>query len=215
MPVSVEILNSRGEAAGTLELSDALFAEAEQPQAVRAALDCYLARQRHGAAHTLTRGEARGGGAKPWRQKGTGRARVGSRRSPIWTGGGTTFGPRPRDHGYRINRKVRRLALRSQLGALQREKRLLVLDKIELDAPKTRNLVALRERLGIDVGLKVLVLTDAVDPDLYRAARNLGRKSWHPTRVLPLNNMNVFDLLVCDYLILTTACVKALEELYA
>ncbi|KPL12355.1 hypothetical protein AMJ85_01075 [candidate division BRC1 bacterium SM23_51] len=214
MPVSVEVVNSRGETTGTLEVSDALLARPENPNVVRAALDCYLANRRQGNASTLQRGEARGGGAKPWRQKGTGRARVGSRRSPIWRGGGITFGPKPRDYGYQINRKIRRQAMLSVLGSLQREKRLIVMDRVELEKPKTRNIVALREQIGIEPGRKVLIVTESVEPDIRRATANLGRRSDYPTRVLPMNNLNVFELLYCDYLILPTAIVKALEEVY-
>jgi large subunit ribosomal protein L4 len=214
MAVSVDILNSQGEAAGALEVSDALLGQPDRPQIVRIALDSYLANRRHGSANSRTRGEVRGGGAKPWRQKGTGRARAGSRRSPLWRGGAVTFGPKPRDFGYRTNRKVRRQALLSALSSLQREQRLVVLDKIELPAPRTREVVQLRERLSIDPGYKVLILTDSIDPDLRRAAANLGLRSLHPTRVLPLNNMNIFELLFCDYLILTADGLKALEETY-
>lgn len=214
MPVSVEVLNSQGEATGMLEVSEALLARPENPNVVRAALDCYLARQRQGDASTLARGEVRGGGAKPWRQKGTGRARAGSRRSPIWRGGGTTFGPKQRDHGYRINRKIRRQAVLSVLGSLQREKRLMVMDRIELREPKTRNVIALRRQLGIEPGRKVLIVTESAEAEIRRATANLGRRSGYPTRVLPMNNLNIFELLYCDVLILPTAVVKALEEVY-
>jgi large subunit ribosomal protein L4 len=141
MPVSVEVLNSEGGTSGTLEVSEALLGQPENPHAVRAALDCYLANQRQGDASTRTRGMVRGGGAKPWKQKGTGRARVGSRRSPLWRGGAILFGPQPRDYGYRINRKVHRLAFLSVFSSLQRNKHLIILDQIGLAAPKTRNVV--------------------------------------------------------------------------
>ncbi len=214
MPVSVEILNSRGEPSGTLEVSETLLGQPENPQAVRACLDCYLACQRQGDASTRTRGMVRGGGAKPWKQKGTGRARAGSRRSPLWRGGATLFGPSPRDYNYRVNRKVRRLAFLSILSSLQNEKRLRILDKIDIGEPKTRNVLALRERLNIEPGKKVLILTEAVEPELCRAAANLGR-SLHPTWVLPMNNLNVFALLHCDYLVLPSAVLKKMEEVYA
>lgn len=214
MPVSVEVVDSQGKSAGTLEVSDTLLGQPENPKVVRAALNCYLANQRQGSAHTLGRGEVRGGGAKPWRQKGTGRARAGSRTSPIWRGGGRVFGPKPRDFGFRINRKVRRRAILSVLSAIQREKGLIVVDHIEVPEPKTRNMVALRQRLGIESGSKVLILTESVNLDLALAARNLGRRSSDPTRVLPMNNLNIYELLDCDYLILPTGVVKALEEVY-
>lgn len=214
MAVNVEVLNSQGKSAGSLEVSDALLAHPERPGVVRVALDCFMANQRQGSANTKTRGEVRGGGAKPWRQKGTGRARAGSSRSPLWVGGGTTFGPRPRSYNQRINRKARKQALLSVLSSLQREKRLLVLDSIELPEPKTREFVALRERLGVEKGRKLYVLTESVDANLRRATDNLGPNSDYPTVVRPMNNMNIFNLLYCDFLVTTTGVIKALEEIY-
>jgi len=214
MPVSVEVLDSQGKSSGTLEVSEALLAQPENQQAVRAALDCYLANQRQGDASTRTRGMVRGGGRKPWKQKGTGRARVGSRRSPLWRGGAVLFGPQPRSYNYRINRKVHRLAFLSLFSSLQKEKHLFVLDQIALAEPKTRQVVELRGRLGIQPGQKVLIVTQSVEPTLGRAAANLGRDSAYPTRVLPVNNLNVHELLCCDYLVLPAAVVKSLEEVY-
>ena len=214
MPLSVEVLNSQGQASGTLEISDALFGLPENPQAVRSVLDCYLANQRQGDASTLTQGMVRGGGKKPWKQKGTGRARSGSSRSPLWRGGATLFGPMPRDYSYRVNRKVRRLAFLSVISSLLREKHLLVVDQIELSEPKTRNVVSLRAGLAIEPGKKVLILTDGVEAVLRRSAANLGRHSEYPTQVLPLSNLNIRDLLACDFLVLPSAVVKRLEEVY-
>jgi len=215
MPVTVEVLNSQGEATGTLEVSETVLGVPENPQAIRAVLDCYLAGQRQGDASTKTRGMVSGGGRKPWKQKGTGRARTGSNRSPLWRHGAILFGPQPRDYGYRINRKVRRLAFLSVISSIQREKHLIVVDQIKLGGTKTRDAVAWRERLGIESGRKVLVLTEAPDAELLRAARNLGSQSECPTRVLPLNNLNIHDLLCCDYLVLPSAVMKSLEEVYA
>jgi len=214
MPVSVEVLNCEGKPSGTLAVSEVLLAQPENPHAVRAALDCYLANRRQGDASTRMRGMVRGGGRKPWKQKGTGRARAGSRRSPLWRGGAILFGPQPRDYNYRINRKVRRLAFLSVISSLQREKHLIVLDQISLPEPKTRQVVRLRERLGIEAGQKVLVLTERLEPGLCRAASNLGPESDYPTRLMPANNLNIHDLLCCDYLVLPAAVVKSLEEVY-
>jgi len=214
MPVSVEVLNSEGKSSGTLEVSDRLLGVPENPHVVRAALDCYLANQRQGDAATRSRGMVRGGGRKPWKQKGTGHARAGSRRSPLWPGGGITFGPKPRDYGYRLNHKVRQLAFLSVMSSLQREKHLIVLEQIQLREPKTRHVVNLRERLGIKPGQKALILTESSDPDLTRAASNLGPDSDYPTRVLPKNNLNIHELLCCDYLVLPTVVLKSLEEVY-
>jgi large subunit ribosomal protein L4 len=215
MPVSIDIVNHQGQAAGTIEVADALLGQPENLNVVRATLDCYLANQRQGTAKTKVRGEVRGGGIKPWKQKGTGRARSGSRRSPLWVGGGTSFGPIPRDYRYRINRKVRQSAFTTVLSSLLRDKRLIVLDSLELPETRTREVLALRGHLGIGAGMKVLVLTEAVDEGILRAARNLGGNREFPTRVRPLNNINIFDLLGCDYLVLTTGGIKALEEMYS
>jgi len=215
MPVSIELRNSEGKASGSLEVSDALLGQPENPHAVRATLDCYLANQRQGNASTRTRGLVSGGGKKPWKQKGTGRARTGSNRSPLWRHGGTIFGPLPRDYSYRVNSKVRRLAFLSVFSSLQRENRLIVMDQINLREAKTRQVVNMRQRLGIDPGKKVLILTESVNADLLRAAGNLAGSDQYPTRVLPANNLNIHDLLCCDYLILSAAVVKSLEEVYA
>jgi len=212
MSVSVEILTVEGVRSGTLEVSDRLLDERENQQAVRAVLDSYMANQRQGDASTRTRGEVSGGGRKPWKQKGTGRARAGSTRSPLWHGGGTSFGPKPRDYGYRVNSKVRRLAYRSVLSALRRAGRLIVVDRIVLQQAKTRNVVVVRGNLGIGPGEKALILTESVDGDLRRAAANLGSNSDYPTGVLPANNINIHDLLCCDYLVVTATVLRSLEE---
>jgi large subunit ribosomal protein L4 len=214
MPVSIEVKNTQGQPAGAIEVSDALLGQPENPHVVRATLDGYLANQRQGTAKTKVRGEVRGGGVKPWKQKGTGRARTGSRRSPLWTGGGTIFGPIPRDYGYRVNRKVKRHAFATVLSALQRENRLILLDQLTLAEPRTGEVVELRERLGIEPPSKVLFLTETVDGDFVRAARNLGGSRQFPTRVRPLNNLSIADLLGCDYVILTTGGIKVLEAMY-
>ncbi|MBM3333760.1 50S ribosomal protein L4 [Candidatus Sumerlaeota bacterium] len=212
MPVSVEILTVEGVKSGTLEVSDRLLDERENQQAVRAALDCYMANQRQGDASTRTRGEVSGGGRKPWKQKGTGHARAGSTRSPLWRHGGASFGPKPRDYGYAVNSKVRRLAYRSALSGLRRAGRLIIVDQIKLPQAKTRSVVVLREKLGIGRGEKALILTELVDGELRRAAANLGPNSDNPTRVLPANNINIHDVLCCDYLVMTAAVLKSLEE---
>jgi len=214
MPVNIDVVNTEGQATGTIEVSDALLNHPGNAHVVRVTLDNYLANQRQGTAKTKTRGEVRGGGRKPWKQKGTGRARVGSNRSPLWRGGAILFGPTPRDYRYRINRKTRRQAFQSVLSARNHAGRLIVMEAVGLPAPRTREIVALRARLGIAPGQKVLLLTETVAPELVRASRNLAASAQFPTWIRPLQNLNIFDLLHCDWLVMTTAVLRALEATY-
>jgi large subunit ribosomal protein L4 len=162
------------------------------------------ANRRAGTACTKTRGEVRGGGAKPWRQKGTGRARSGSRTSPIWRGGGTTFGPKPRDYGYKLPKKVRRLALRMALSARNSEGNMVVVDTLGLDAIKTKAFVAVMKNFDFD---NCLVVTAADDQTVSKSARNsVGYK------VLPVAGLNVFDILKYSKLMLTQDSLAQLEE---
>jgi large subunit ribosomal protein L4 len=161
-----------------------------------------MANRRAGTAKTKTRGFVRGGGKKPWRQKGTGRARAGSTRSPLWVGGATLFGPQPRDYSYRMPASARKSALRAALAAKAKDGKLLVLDKIELEAPKTKLMVQLVAGLELD---SALIVIPARDDAIERAARNL------PTvKVLRAEGANVYDVLRYDRLILTQDAVQAL-----
>jgi large subunit ribosomal protein L4 len=204
----LNILDKNGGSVGTVELQDAVFAAPVNKQSIRAALNNYLANQRQGTASTKTRAAVSGGGKKPWRQKGTGRARAGSNRSPLWRGGAIIFGPQPRSYAYRINKKVKRLALRSALSAKREENRLFVLDNLELGEAKTKRVAEMLKKLKIEG--KTLFLTDGVKEKLFLAARNLPYVT-----VSVAENINVYDLLRHDNLITTPECLRKLEEWFA
>lgn len=186
------------------QLNEAIFGARSRPHLLHQTVVMQLANRRAGSASTKSKGLVRGGGKKPWRQKGTGRARAGSSRSPIWVGGGTTFGPQPRDYSYRMPRTARREALLSALSSKNREGKLIVVDKLELDAPKTKMMVQALAELKVE---SALIVVPQQDPTIERSARNLPR-----VKVLRVEGLNVYDLLRYDHLILTQGALKALEE---
>jgi len=166
-----------------------------------------LANKRVGTSSTKTRAEVSGSGKKPWRQKGTGRARVGSRRNPVWTGGGIAFGPRPRDYSYRLPRKVRKLAMKSALSSKVLENNIIVVDQLNFDEPRTKQMVATLQALNSSK--KTLVVTADGDANITKSARNIpGVK---PLRV---DYINVYDLLKYDTLLITRDAVAKVEEVY-
>ncbi|WP_448524847.1 50S ribosomal protein L4 [Parathermosynechococcus lividus] len=176
---------------------------------VHRALVRQLANARQGTVSTKTRAEVRGGGRKPWRQKGTGRARAGSIRSPLWRGGGVIFGPKPRDYSQKMNRKERRLALRTAL--MDRAADLIVVQEFtdQLPRPKTKELVAALQRWGVEADQKVLLLVDDLAEMIILSARNV------PTlKVLRANQLNVFDLLHADRIVATTGAIAKIQEVY-
>ena len=188
-------------------LKPEIFGVKTRPALLHQAVLMQLANRRAGSAATKSKGFVRGGGKKPWRQKGTGRARAGSIRSPIWVGGGTTFGPQPRDYSYRMPRKARRGALLSALSLKNQEGRVIVVDKFELDAAKTKFMVqALNE---LNVKSAVLVISEA-DEKIERSARNLRN-----IKVVKVEGLNVYDLLHHEHLILTEGALKSIEEKFA
>lgn len=186
------------------QLNEAIFGAKTRPHLLHQTVVMQLANRRAGSAATKTKGFVSGGGKKPWRQKGTGRARAGSIRSPIWVGGGTTFGPQPRDYSYRIPRTARREALLSALSLKHREGKIIVVDKLELDAPKTKLMVQALAELKVDSALIVIPQADA---KIERSARNLPK-----IKVLRVEGLNVYDLLRYEHLILTDGALKLLEE---
>jgi large subunit ribosomal protein L4 len=161
----------------------------------------YRANQREGNAATKTRGFVVGGNQKPWRQKGTGRARAGSIRSPLWPGGGTVFGPHPRSYDQRVPKKMRALARRSAFNARARENSVYVIDRFAYEAPKTRVLASLLQRMGVD-GQKVLILTDGVKPDVYLSGRNLER-----VEILPYSDVSTYHLLWSDVVLIESTAI--------
>jgi large subunit ribosomal protein L4 len=205
---TLNVKNLQGVDAGTVEVSDRVFAVEPNKNAVRQAYLAYAANQRQGTHATKTRGLVSGGGRKPFKQKGTGRARQGSTRAPQYRGGAIIFGPQPRSYNQKVNRKVKSLALFSALSDLRNQNRIVVLDSLDLPAPRTKEFVALMARLGIAEARKVVVLTGEENRNLSLAARNVPN-----AMVLPVHNINIFELLTCDYIVTTSQSVKTLEDL--
>lgn len=195
-----------GREQGTVELPEAAFTAPARPDVVYDALRSYLANQRQGTAAAKTRSLVSGGGKKPWRQKGTGRARHGSTRSPIWVGGGTVFGPHPRDYSYQIPRKMRALAVRSVLAERARDGRVYVVDDLSLEGPKTKTVATLLKEMNL-AGSKVLLVGGGPDLNLHRSVRNIpGIES------IPVRQLNVYALLACDTVVLTRSGLEGLKE---
>ncbi len=203
---SVDVINQKGEKVDTIELDDKIFNAEIRETLVHEVVVWQQAKRRGGNASTKTRGQVRGGGKKPWRQKGTGRARAGTNRSPVWVGGGTVFGPHPRSYAFSVPKKVRRAALRSVLSARLKDDRLTVVDKIELDLPKTKLFVETVKALGFDTN-KTLFITPEKDEALLRSSRNL-----YHVMVLPTEGLNVYDLLRFDRLVLLQDAVAKIHE---
>ena len=202
-PITATVFSqTRGEV-GTVELPATIFHEPLRRALLADVVRMQTARRRAGSASTKEKGEVRGGGKKPWKQKGTGRARAGSIRSPLWPGGGTVFGPHPRDYGYTIPKQARKAALRSALAQKLREERLTIVDHIELPEAKTKHFVALLNGLGVTD--TVLVVIPDADATLELAGRNLPR-----VKVLRVAGLNVYDLLRYHHLVLTKAALEAL-----
>ena len=204
----IDVLNIRGEVVGDMELNDAVFAVEINTSAVHQVVRNYLNNQRQGTQSALTRSEVSGGGKKPWRQKGTGRARQGSTRSPQWYKGGVVFAPKPRDYGFSVNKKVRRLAMKSALTDKLNEKNIIVLDELSFEAPKTKDMVAVLEALK--VSSKALIVTEAVEKNVVLSANNIpGIDTTTSTE------LNVYDILNHDKFIITKAAAQKVQEVYA
>lgn len=199
-----DVLNIRAEKVGEVTLDDALFNVEVKPGILHEVVCQQRAGWRKGNASTKCKGEVSGGGTKPWRQKGTGRARSGSRRSPVWRGGGTVFGPKPRDYAYTMPKKVRRLALRMALSARQQEGNLLVLDKFELPEVKTKEFVKVLNALSAQ---DCLIVVDAMERNLDLSSRNVVG-----VKVLPVAGLNVYDILKHSKLMLVQASLDGIER---
>lgn len=204
----VAVHNSQGDRVDEIELNPAIFAATINEAAVHEVVVAYLANQRRGTAATKTRGLVRGGGRKPWRQKGTGRARHGSSRSPIWTGGGIVFGPHPRDYTIRLPKKLKRAALKSALTTKYNNNEIIVLDQFSMEQPKTKDVVQLLNNLGVQ-GKAVLVTAESA-PAVYKSARNIPGVSTNL-----VNNINTYEVLNSGSLILTRDAVAKIEEVFA
>lgn len=201
----VTVLSQTGASVGEIELKDEIFGIEPNEAVLFDAVIAQRASLRQGTHKVKNRSEVSGGGKKPWRQKGTGRARQGSIRAPQWRGGGTVFGPQPRSYSYKLPKKVRRLALKSALSAKVNEQNLLVLDALKLDAPKTKEFKTILNNLKIDS--KALFVTADLDENVALSARNIPGVT-----VITANGINVLDLLGHDKVVFTKAAVEKVEE---
>lgn len=204
----VQTYNMAGKKLSELEIADSIFAIEPNVPVMHAAVVNYLANQRHGTQSTLTRTEVRGGGRKPWRQKGTGHARQGSIRAPQWTHGGIALGPKPRSYSYSLNKKVKRLALKSALSSKVLNNEFIVVDKISAEEYKTKTVIEMIKAL--DGGKKVLIVMPEVDNKLIKSAANIPG-----VKTTLVNTLNVYDILNYDKMIIATDAVKKIEEVYA
>ena len=204
---NVKVYNIEGKEVGSLELNDAVFGVTVNDHLMHMAVVSQLANKRQGTQSAKTRAEVRGGGRKPWRQKGTGHARQGSTRSPQWKGGGVVFAPKPRDYSFKMNRKEKGLAIKSALTSRVLASKIVVLDSISFDEIKTKQFKAVLENLKVN---KALVVLDKKDENVILSARNI------PTvRTALSNTINVYDIVKYDTLVITKDAVAQIEEVYA
>ena len=204
---NVKVFNMSGSEVGSIELNDSIFAVEVNTHVMHQAVVQYLANKRQGTQSALTRAEVRGGGRKPWRQKGTGRARQGSTRSPQWTGGGVVFAPKPRDYSFKLNKKFKRLALKSALTTKAVEEKIIVLDELSLTEVKTKEMA--KVLANINAG-KALVVMDGSNTNVILSARNIP-----DVKTAAVNTINVYDILKYNTLVLTKDAVAKIEEVYA
>ncbi|MFD2191327.1 50S ribosomal protein L4 [Pistricoccus aurantiacus] len=197
-------LNLAGADAGTIEVADATFGKEFNEALVHQVVTAYLAGARQGTRAQKNRSDVRGGGKKPWRQKGTGRARAGTIRSPIWRSGGVTFAARPQDHSQKVNRKMYRAAMRSILSELVRQERLVVVNEFSVDAPKTKQLIGKLKELDLE---KTLIVTEELDEKLYLAARNIPNVD-----VVDASAADPVSLIAFDKVLITVSALRQFEE---
>ncbi|MGV8145261.1 MAG: 50S ribosomal protein L4 [Alkaliphilus sp.] len=203
----VAVYNISGEQVSEMELSENIFGAKINEHVLYEVVKNQLANKRQGTQSAKTRSEVRGGGRKPWKQKGTGRARHGTIRSPLWTGGGVVFAPKPRDYSYTIPKKIKRLALKSALSAKVTNNEMIILEDLSFDAPRTKDMVNILKNLGIK--RKALIVMSEKDDMVIRSANNI------PGVVTALaNTINVYDILKYDNFIITKAAVEKVEEVY-
>jgi len=204
----VALYDITGNQIGDVELNDDIFGVEVNTHVMYEAVKNYLANQRQGTQSAKTRADVRGGGKKPWRQKGTGRARQGSIRSPQWKGGGVVFAPKPRDYSYKIPKKVKRLALKSALTSKVQDQEIIVVDRLVLEQPKTKEMIKVLSNLN--ASKKTLIVIPEKDEAVLRAAANIpGVKTAY------VNTINVYDILNCDSFLITKDAVNKVEEVYA
>ncbi len=207
MPNAI-LYNIQGAAVGQIDLNDDIFGVEVNEAVLHQVVKMQLANKRQGTQSTLTRAEVRGGGKKPWRQKGTGRARHGSIRSPIWRKGGVVFAPKPREYRFTIPKKIRRLAMKCALSSKLKDEQMMILDALSLPAPKTREMAVVLKNLN--VGGKALLVLAGSDESVARACRNIPG-----IKLAFINTLNVLDILNYDKFIATEEAVRCIEEVYA
>ena len=205
--MQANVMDMTGKQVGTVDLSDAIFGIAPNEAVVHEVVKNHLANRRQGTQSALTRAEVSGGGRKPWRQKGTGRARQGSTRSPQWTHGGVVFAPKPRDYSYSVNKKTKRLALKSVLSDKAASGNLIVIDDIQLDAIKTKSMVSFLAAIG---ATKALVVTEALNVNVVKSADNIPG-----VLTTTANLINVYDILNAKQLVVSKAALSVIEEVFA
>ncbi|NEQ74756.1 MAG: 50S ribosomal protein L4 [Okeania sp. SIO2C9] len=207
--VDCVIKNWQGEEVGQATLNLRVAKEESAAHVVHRSLRLQMANNRQGTASTKTRSEVRGGGRKPWRQKGTGRARAGSIRSPLWRGGGVIFGPKPRDYSHKMNRKEKRLALSTAFQS--RSEDLIAIENFsdQLTRPKTKELVQAITRWGVEAGSKVLLVLEDKQENVYLSGRNIAK-----LKISLANNLNIYDILAADKIIATAAAIEKIQEMY-
>jgi len=203
-----EVFSPKGEKVGEIGLSEAVFGREPNLDLIRAAVLAHLNKSRVGTVKVKTRSEVSGGGRKPWRQKGLGRARAGSTRSPIWRHGGVVFGPQARDYSWAITKRVKRLALRSALSAKARDGQVVVLTDLKMAAPKTKDLASFLKSMGMEKN--VLIVTHEVEPNLVLSARNIPGVS-----VTTAQELSTYQTMAAKHLLITEDAVKKLEEVLA
>ena len=204
---NVSVYNMEGKEVGTMELNDAVFGVEVNEHLVHMAVVSQLANNRQGTQKAKTRSEVSGGGRKPWRQKGTGHARQGSTRAPQWTGGGVVFAPTPRDYSFKLNKKERRLALKSALTSRVQENKFIVVDELALNEIKTKKFVDVMNNLKVS---KALVVLEGENKNVVLSGRNVA-----DVKVSAVNEINTYDVLKYDTLVVTKAAVETIEEVYA
>ena len=205
---NVTVFDVNGNKVSELALSESIFSIEPNVSAMHLMVKAYLANQRQGTQSTLTRSEVSGGGKKPWRQKGSGRARQGSTRAPQWYHGGIAHGPKPRTYGLDVNKKVKRLAMKSALSTKVLDGEMIVLDALKLDAIKTKEIV--KVLAALETGKKTLIVLPEKDAIIYRSARNIAG-----VKVSLVNTLNVYDILNCNSIVVLKDAVAKIEEVYA
>ena len=205
---NVQVVDMQGKNVGSVDLAESIFGIEPNAAVMHQMVVSYLANQRQGTQSALTRSEVSGGGRKPWRQKGTGRARQGSTRAPQWYHGGVVFAPKPRDYRFSVNKKVKRLAMKSALSSKAQAEEIIVIDKIAFDEIKTAKAAAMLNAVGAE--RKALIVLPEVDEKAIKSARNIPG-----VKTAQVNEMNVYDILNADKLIIAKDALRSIEEVYA